>query len=287
MKSLVSLAEDLLSMAIQQIGVKSYSKYYLSQNLFAGESDFSIRCESDLSQVKSIRQAEVLFVKSEFLTASFELLNRNATRKIVLVGDSDIDWPTPPHPRPGAVKGLFVQNLLSGHTDRSRILPIGVEGRNYGRNGLPHLFGRPHLLAPKLNRMMIGPFANTHPERKDLIEARFLDKRLHKSEVKRISSLGQAVKSSTSSHVLCPRGNGMDTHRFWESIYRGSRPVVLNSQWANSLRSEVGNLFDVIDSFEESELLKVLETRTVNSRFEFARTTWPYWKKQIREALLS
>ena len=287
MKSPVLLAEDLLSMVIQQIGIRSYSKYYLSQNLFAGESDFSIRCWSDLSQVRSIRQAEVLFVKSEFLPEAFERLSNGATKKIVLVGDSDIDWPTPPSSQPRAVKGMFVQNLLTGHTDRIRVLPIGVEGWNYGRNGLPHLYGRTHLLTPKLRRMMIGPFANTHLERKKLIDARFVDKRLDKSEAKRISSLAQALKSSTSTHVLCPRGNGMDTHRFWESIYRGSRPVVLKSQWATALKSEVGTVFDTVDSFAESELVRLLETRTLTTRSQFSTTTWPYWKQQIREALLS
>lgn len=30
-----------------------------------------------------------------------------------------------------------------------------------------------------------------------------------------------------SKFVLCPRGNGIDTHRIWESLYMGSIPVVI------------------------------------------------------------
>jgi len=287
MRSPVLLAENLLAMAVQTVGINSYSKRYLSQNLFAGESDFSIRCESDLGELRKIRDSEVLFVKSEFLFGAFDRLDRSATKKIVLVGDSDIDWTTPLPRIPRSVNGLFMQNLLSPSTNRIRVLPIGIEGRNYGRNGLPHLFGKVHFHSPKRNRMMVGPFANTHPERKSLMEAKFLDRRLDKSGAKRISTLAQAIKSSTSSHVLCPRGNGMDTHRFWEALYRGSRPVVLNSQWALTLSKELGAVFDVVDSFEESELIRVLDARESNTGSQLATTTWPHWKRQIREALLS
>jgi hypothetical protein len=29
-----------------------------------------------------------------------------------------------------------------------------------------------------------------------------------------------------SEYSLCPRGNGIDTHRFWESLYTGTIPIV-------------------------------------------------------------
>jgi hypothetical protein len=32
---------------------------------------------------------------------------------------------------------------------------------------------------------------------------------------------------------LCIRGNGIDTHRFWESLYLGTIPVIINNQYTN------------------------------------------------------
>ena len=32
-----------------------------------------------------------------------------------------------------------------------------------------------------------------------------------------------------SKYVLCPRGNGLDTHRFYETILMGAIPIVENS----------------------------------------------------------
>ena len=37
--------------------------------------------------------------------------------------------------------------------------------------------------------------------------------------------------------VACPRGNGTDTHRFWETLYRGSIPVVKRSNWSESIKT--------------------------------------------------
>ena len=35
--------------------------------------------------------------------------------------------------------------------------------------------------------------------------------------------------------VACPRGNGVDTHRLWETIYLGRYPIIENNAWADSL----------------------------------------------------
>jgi putative cell wall-binding protein len=39
---------------------------------------------------------------------------------------------------------------------------------------------------------------------------------------------------STYKFCLCIRGNGIDTHRFWESLYLGVVPVIINNNTTNS-----------------------------------------------------
>ena len=34
-----------------------------------------------------------------------------------------------------------------------------------------------------------------------------------------------------SGFSLCPRGNGIDTYRVWESLYLGTIPIILDSDW--------------------------------------------------------
>lgn len=82
------------------------------------------------------------------------------------------------------------------------------------------------------------------------------------------------------SYVLCPRGNGVDTHRLWETLYLGSIPVVLwdtvHSGW-----TDLPILF--VNSWEE-----VTEDRLQREEVRFRETSWnlekltiDYWVKRI------
>jgi hypothetical protein len=35
--------------------------------------------------------------------------------------------------------------------------------------------------------------------------------------------------------VLCPAGNGMDTHRVWETLYMGGYPIVLRTPYMEAI----------------------------------------------------
>ncbi len=39
---------------------------------------------------------------------------------------------------------------------------------------------------------------------------------------------------STHKFCLCPRGNGIDTHRFWEAQYLDVIPIIIASDWTPS-----------------------------------------------------
>jgi hypothetical protein len=42
-----------------------------------------------------------------------------------------------------------------------------------------------------------------------------------------------------SNFVLCPEGNGMDTHRLWETLYMGGVPVVVRSKYMDPLYNQL------------------------------------------------
>lgn len=83
------------------------------------------------------------------------------------------------------------------------------------------------------------------------------------------------------SFVLCPRGNGVDTHRLWETLYMGSIPIVIRDI-AHSDWMDLPILF--VNSWEE-----VTEDRLVSELARFQSTTWNmeklligYWINRIR-----
>jgi len=52
------------------------------------------------------------------------------------------------------------------------------------------------------------------------------------SEIGRIAYLRELRRNN---FVVCPQGNGPDTHRLWETLYMGGTPVILSSKHMNHL----------------------------------------------------
>lgn len=84
--------------------------------------------------------------------------------------------------------------------------------------------------------------------------------------------------------ILCPRGNGIDTHRLWEALYCGVVPVVVRHRAHEWLEGNLPILF--VDSYEEVN--KEMLDRTHS---EFANKTWnmgmlmvSWWMNRIRTA---
>ncbi len=142
----------------------------------------------------------------------------------------------------------FVQNLTAPTREGIRPLPIGVEGIQWVRAGMPWNFINAKPFRDRFDKVLVGPFRDTHPVRAELVE--ILDSPSIVTLVKWFSAFRYSLVASNYKYVACPRGNGVDTHRFWETLYRGSIPVVAADQWAKNLRSE-GVPFVEVESWGE------------------------------------
>jgi len=130
---------------------------------------------------------------------------------------------------------FFVQNLQFEETVNVKLLPIGVQDLKWASSGLPWNFSKA-LAKEKRQRILVGPFSPTHPERNDCIKYGRVALNCDLLE-KKISTYAYAKISASYSFVACPRGNGLDTHRIWETLYRGSFPVMVKSSFSKVLIS--------------------------------------------------
>ena len=83
-----------------------------------------------------------------------------------------------------------------------------------------------------------------------------------------------------STFVLCPYGNGYDTHRIWEALYSGSIPVVKENKAFNQFK-DLPILF--INSYE-NVTKKLLENYLMNfnvSNYNFEKLDIGYWRKEF------
>lgn len=86
----------------------------------------------------------------------------------------------------------------------------------------------------------------------------------------------------THDFVICPAGNGMDTHRFWETLYMGSIPIVkrdLNNRFYTDLPvCFVDDWEEVTEKFLKSELKRIKASKWNMAKLEFL-----YWKNLIQK----
>jgi len=148
-------------------------------------------------------------------------------------------------------RSAFVQNLTGRMSERVRPLPIGIEDLSYARNGMPWNFRRSFVKENKLDKVLVGPFRPTSPSRARLLT---LTTKYENCVVVhgRMPSARYARLAAEYRYVACPEGNGMDTHRFWETLYRGSIPIVIDSPFVRNWQ-DLGVPMVVLDDWSDIE----------------------------------
>jgi hypothetical protein len=101
--------------------------------------------------------------------------------------------------------------------------------------------------------------------------------KLDKSHVGRLKFLEEVHHHS---YVLCPRGNGIDTHRIWESLYLGTVPIV---KMEKGLESFVDLPILFVDNWEQVTMEYLLEKEKFfyESVWNLEKLFFNYWKLRI------
>lgn len=126
----------------------------------------------------------------------------------------------------------------------------------------------------------------THPERKEVIEL-FKDCNYvyKKNLVKTINDRRQfLIDIRKSKFVLCPRGNGIDTHRFWETLYMGSIPIVKRDILYESF-TDLPIL--IVDDWKEltAEYLENKYSEITSKEWNYDKLKISYWEKYIEDKM--
>ncbi len=81
-----------------------------------------------------------------------------------------------------------------------------------------------------------------------------------------------------SNFVLCPQGNGIDTHRIWETLYCGSIPIIEDHIGFNQFKNLPIMFVDDFYKISEKSLENFLDTLQVN---DLDMIDFLYWKNEI------
>jgi len=135
---------------------------------------------------------------------------------------------------------VFCQNL-EFHHPRVFLLPIGIANAMW-EHGNPLRWAEAavptHDWADRPITLLRTHYSPTHPDRAAFTAL----KRGDITDVGGISPADFPALLRRAKFVLCPRGNGIDTHRFWETLVCGAVPVVVENEWARQVQRVLGNV---------------------------------------------
>ena len=264
---------------------KRVNRIFLTGDFFRGLADVSVVERSgSLKFLGSgdLESAKMIFCESSVLQDFLNRHGANLNCAVIMAGNSDHDFMKLPEGCPSTLRHLFLQNSFLPNSDLVTGIPIGIENMRYAVNGLPRYMKKRVPWRSKNARLLVGPYGLTNKERLSAVrklstsnEFDFLPGRLSPSEYSAVAA--------NYRFIACPRGNGIDTHRFWETLYRGSLPVVIDDVWASNMHS-LGVPMVRTPSWDPTDVSLALQ----NSSFEefnpkFIPAIWPsFWAKRIR-----
>lgn len=263
------------------------SSPFLSGDLFADNADVQVYGPKNRVKQPSLQmvsEARVIFCPSHYFERFLDEYSGAINARVLILGNSDRDFEFIDRSiLPRSVKKVFAQNLLAPDK-HARVLPIGLENLRLGTNGLTKFYRDVELVMSKENKVLVGPLSMTHPERYFYNEPG-LDELVNLFVLRgRVSPKKYAEIARRFSYIASPRGNGMDTHRFWESLYHGSYPVVLRSGWSEQVRNLKLPVVE-IDSWED---LGAIKLDFVSRAFEPSRLEplwWNYWQAEFKKVV--
>lgn len=87
--------------------------------------------------------------------------------------------------------------------------------------------------------------------------------------------------------VVCPEGNGPDTHRVWEVLYAGRIPIVFRADLYETLYKQFPVVVCSLDDLQNEERLRAKVTAAKSKDFDRSLLFMDAWKTRIRSMAYS
>jgi hypothetical protein len=244
----------------------SYQKFYFLEEKWAQD-------------IKS----KVISVYSEYFDSILDRLNnfKNATTYIVHNSDATYSkekvckW-LDENPQ----VTLYAQNLTFNH-DRAFVLPIG-QANSMWNHGNKEVW-KHTLISPENKNVEV---LLTHCSVTN--SGRFNLSNLNHSKITKVGQLEYTSfvnVLSKSKFVICPPGNGPDTHRLWETLGASAVPIVLRTSFIEQLVRTLPTIpLVIVDSYNEINF-DTLDYTIFKEKF-YPKNMYvdkKYWESRIRD----
>ena len=230
-----------------------------------------------------VKDGDSVFCKTDYLPMLRRNLNRDGTRIKLVTHDSDFEIDRHIFNAINDYVELESWQAANVNYEHEKLsaLPLGL-----ANDYCPITLKKDDILSCHEVREVSGPkkllYVNfnpsTNPQEREPVFMKFKnDKKVTVRHPREISSKKDYV-SELLNHkfVVCPRGNGIDTHRVWESLYLGVIPIVKNcihNRFFQDLPILMVNDFSQI----ELESLEEIYDYYISSNWDLRKLTSEYW----------
>lgn len=228
--------------------------------------------------MRGLKDKSIIYTHTFYIDQLFELLEKADNKVIVITHNADNNVDICP---PENVLIWFTQNVNIKHKCIQSI-PIGIE------NDIWYPDKKDKMLRKVLKRKIFKNLLYINHNIKNNVEKRLkpyevLGNRSWVTTGNGINGQGFDIYlDNLYNHpfVVCPEGNGMDTHRVWECLYIGTIPIQIRNI-NNQFYTDLPILF--IDDWEEitERFLHDEYMRIVDGKWNRDKLWFSWWKNEI------
>jgi hypothetical protein len=232
----------------------------------------------------NLDNGQIIFCKIDYLEILFNILrDENELSNIKLItheGDIGIGKDLF-FKKPKCISNWYAQNVEYDHPNLIPI-PIGL-ANDYCKITLKinHLSSqKKHIKNKKL--LYINHRISTCPSARGWIYNYFKTNDWCTIDNSNLSLEEYKLQLDNHKFILCPRGNGIDTHRLWESLYHGIIPIVEHHIHYEKCLIDLPVI--IINSFKDitKEFLEFKYIEIQNKQFNMNKLNVNWWIEKIK-----
>lgn len=236
-----------------------------------------------------LKENDVIFCNTDFVLPLFQLLKNVTLVNIKLI----THWSDNPitedlfKKKPNCISEWYSPHVAYRHNKLISI-PLGLSGNYSPKNLLVKDFLNFKSKAFNLNKqnlIYLNFQKNTNLSSRENLLDQFSNKEWVTYNEPNLELNDYLKQLSNSCFVLCPFGNGYDTHRVWETLYAGSYPVVLNHtsfMCTEDLPVLKVNSFEVLSQ----DLLTKTYNKFLKDTYKLEKLDIDFWFKIINNNLI-
>ncbi len=273
---------DPLSAALFRYPPRRSIAPYVSGDTFRGYADFAYDELALPFSPASVKKGNTIFVGGDYVPNFFLKIHPWIREPYILIThNSDYSFPGEYSWALDDSKLIawFTQNQDATVHPKLHPIPIGLENRQWKPTNVETLQKTNAMRLAKTYLAYFNLAVSSFSSERSIVYA-FLGHApfVYYSERKSYDPFIEDLASS--KFVISPRGNGLDTHRIWESLYVGSFPIVKTSS-LNALYE--GLPIVIVDNWDEvtEEFLERKYSELKSQSLSYEKLYTEYWFRQI------